>query len=93
MNITSFTVLIERRAFSKTLAMLASSALLIGSIWSGVAHAQTAQAGKIAADLASAIGAGTTPVVSFAKDVNGVRMVKVLIVSNGSDPDLASLRP
>ena len=33
-----------------------------------------------------------SPKVSFAKDVNGQRYVKVLIVSNSTDPDLVALR-
>ena len=94
MHTTSrFIVLIERRRLLKTLAgLLAAASLLAASLgWQG-AHAQTAPSGKIAADLSRVIHAATTPTVSFAKDVSGVRMVKVLIVSNSSDPDLASLR-
>ena len=47
---------------------------------------------KIAADLQQVIAAPTTPTLSWAKDVNGMRMVKVLVVANSTDPDLTALR-
>ena len=57
------------------------------------AQAQTVDpASKIAADLRATIAAPTTPKLSWAKDVSGVRYVKVLVISNGSDPDLVSMR-
>jgi serine protease AprX len=52
----------------------------------------TAQSSKIAADLRSVLSASTTPTINWARDLNGVRYVKVLIVSNSTDPDLAALR-
>jgi hypothetical protein len=48
-----------------------------------------AQSAKIATRPAGRAGAsGTTPAVNWARDVNGVRYVKVLIVSNADDAEL-----
>ena len=55
------------------------------------AQAQTASS-KIATDLQQVIAASSTPSLSWAKDVSGLRMVKVLVVSSSSDPDLVALR-
>ena len=56
------------------------------------AHAQPTPASKIAADLQQVIMAPTTPTLSWAKNVNGIRYVKVLVISNSTDPDLVALR-
>lgn len=86
-------MLIERRRLLKTLAgMLATASLLAASLGLQSTTAQTTLAPKIAGDRASAIAAATTPSVSFAKDISGERMVKVLIVSNSTDPGLVNLR-
>ena len=53
--------------------------------------AQTASP-KIATDLSAAIAAASTPKLSWAKDVNGARRVKGLIVSNTDDAELTALR-
>src|SRR5437763_2986383 len=63
---------------------------LMGSL-SAPARGQTLQT-KIASDLQAVLSATTTPSLSWAKDVAGVRFVKVLIVSNADDPNLTSLR-
>ena len=55
------------------------------------AQAQTAS-DKIAADLKSVIAAAKTPTLSWAKDVSGMRYVKALVISDGADPDMVSLR-
>mgnify|MGYP000016360361 CR=1 FL=1 len=48
---------------------------------------------KLPSDLTQAIDSGTTPSGSnWSSTVNGVPMVQVLIVGNGSDPDMVSLR-
>lgn len=64
------------------ITLLATSPLL---------RAQTA-ASKIAQDLQTVLAASTTPKINWAKDVNGRRHVKVLIVSNSDDAELSALR-
>jgi serine protease AprX len=73
--------------------MLACAMVLMSTALFGhrVAHAQTPSS-KIAADLQQVIAAPTTPTLSWAKDVDGVRHVKALVVANSSDPDLVALR-
>jgi hypothetical protein len=68
--------LTARRTLFKLGATLLLSAALISL--APPLHAQTASS-KIAADLQQVIAAPTTPSLSWAKDVNGVRMLKVLI--------------
>lgn len=82
-----FTVLIERRARLVLGALLAGAALLL----SPGAHGQS-MSNKIARDLQQVLAAPTTPAVNFARDLNGVRHVKVLIVANTDDAELAALR-
>ena len=47
---------------------------------------------KIATDLQAVLSAAQTPSINYAKDVNGARYVKVLIVSNADDAELTGLR-
>ena len=82
----------ERRALKRAVAFLVSTVMVIAPLFNTVAHAQMAASGKIAKDLQTVIAAPTTPSLNWAKDVNGVRLVKVLIVSNSTDPDLTALR-
>src|SRR6185295_9872941 len=56
------------------------------------AYGQATNEDKIARDLQTMIAAATTPSASWAKDVNGVRYVKVLVVATTTDPDLVALR-
>jgi subtilisin family serine protease len=90
-----FNVLIERSSrLERRTLFKAGAALLLSATLLAAApdlRAQTASS-KIAADLQQVINAATTPSLSWAKDVGGVRYVKTLIVSNSSDPDLVSLR-
>ena len=91
----SFTVLIERRAGLRWLgAVTTSAALLFGLLHAPVAHAQNAfgKSKKVASDLQSVLDAGSTPARNWARDINGVRNVQVLITGNGTDPDMANLR-
>jgi subtilisin family serine protease len=91
--VTQFTVLIERRRLRKALALVTASIMFFsGPFGLPLAHAAPAPASKIAKDLQTVLDATTTPTLNWAKDVNGVRHVKVLIISNSSDPDLVSLR-
>ena len=89
---TPFIVLIERQRTRRLVGLLLMAALLLGLLAGHGAHAQTTLSPKIAADLAGAINAPSTPKISFAKDVNGIRYVKALVVSQAGDPDLVALR-
>ncbi len=83
-NTSRFVVLVERVAqaqrwdWLKVGALLVLSAALLTSAPS--LRAQTAES-KIATDLRQVISARTTPTLNWAKDVNGARHVKVLILS------------
>ena len=66
--------------------------LLAGLLCLPPAQAQTATSYKVAADLQQGINAATTPKLNWAKDINGVRFVKALVVSNSDDADLVALR-
>jgi hypothetical protein len=57
-----------------------------------LAQTGTAPSSKIAADLQQVVSAPTTPKISWARDVNGRRYVKALVVANSADPDLVALR-
>ena len=56
------------------------------------APARAAYSPKIALDLQVLMALPITPNVNWARDVNGVRHVKVLIVSNSDDAELTTLR-
>ena len=87
--------LIERAAYAvhsrwfKAGAALPLSAVLLFA--APALLAQTA-ASEIAADLQQVISAPSMPVNSWARNINGNRMVEVLIVSNSTDPNLTALR-
>ena len=92
--ISAFTVLLERRAIPQRLvAALLCVLLVVGSLLAvRPAFGQIAQS-KIAPDLQSVISVSQTPSdLNWAKDVNGVRYVKALVISNGTDPDMVALR-
>ncbi|MBL8334684.1 MAG: S8 family serine peptidase, partial [Rubrivivax sp.] len=72
-------------------SLLLSACALAASLSSGTVWAQTA-ASKISADLQKVLSATTTPALNWTRDVNGVRHVKVLIVGNTDDAELAALR-
>ena len=91
-GLTAFIVLIERRSLPRTLSVLAMAmGLLIAAAWSSGAHAH-GRAEKIAKDLQPAITAAVTPEHRHAKDINGVRHVQAIVVTDGSDPEMADLR-
>jgi len=88
--LTRFTVLIERsrihgRLIRLVAAMLASAAAL-------ATPAAQARDHEVARDLQDAVDAPTTPSVGWARDLNGKRMVQVLVVSNSTDPAMTALR-
>jgi len=74
------------RPFAFLLPLLALVAGLLA--W----PAAQAQSTKIARDLQAALSSSTTPRLNWVRDVNGQRHVKVLIVSNSTDPELSALR-
>src|SRR4030095_4074882 len=71
---------------------LAALVLIGGLLTKRPGHAAPAPPSKIAADLTQVIDAVTIPKLSWAKDVDGIRYVKVLIVGNSADPELVALR-
>ena len=92
---SKFTVLIERRNALRWLATVTTSAaLLFSALHAPMAHAGNAfgRAVKVAKDLQAALDAPITPTVKWAKDINGVRNLQVLITGVGTDPQLTALR-
>lgn len=90
----AFIVLIERRTACLARVarrVLAVLAMAVCAIPLG-AHAQLPASNKVASDLAAVVAAASTPSVSWARDVGGVRYVKALIVSSSGDPNLVALR-
>ena len=65
--------------------------LLIAAAWSSGAHAR-GPAEKIAKDLEPSITAAVTPKHRHTKDINGVRHVQAIVVTDGSDPEMTDLR-
>ena len=85
----------ERRPRSVLSWLFVSLALLVGLAQFDSAHAQSpmlpAQA-KIARDLASGLVETGKGKASWMRDLNGVRHVQVIIVSNSTDPAMTELR-
>ena len=95
---TAFTVLIERRALKKALALLTSIAMLFGMLaprhafatpGNGNAHGH---AKKVARDLESALDVTQAHSAKWSREINGQRHVQVVIVSNSSDAEMTDLR-
>src|SRR5690242_13876655 len=91
MPLTRFSLLIEPQRVRALLGTTTAMCALLGLLGGNAAHAQ-ALSPKIAPDLAGVVNAATTPSLSWAKDVDGVRYVKALVVSDSADPNLANLR-
>ena len=85
----------ERRPGSVLSWLVVSLALLVGLAQFDSAHAQSqmlpAQA-KIARDLAAGLVETGKAKASWMRDLNGVRHVQVIIVSNSTDPAMTELR-
>ena len=92
---TSFIVLIEPRGLKRPLvAVLASFALVTGVNWVKTAHAAPPPfepKTKIARDLDDELAPARQPRARWARDINGVRHVQIVVVSNASDPDMTDL--
>jgi hypothetical protein len=80
-SLSRFIVIIERSARQALL----SAALLATALSASAQNNST----KIARDLQPVLTAATTPAINWARDINGRRFVKVLIVSNSDDAELA----
>ena len=87
--LSNFIILLETHLARRLLARATAAAALLFGL-AGLHSAQAA--GPIATDLQQVLNANATPKISWAKDVNGLRMVKVLIVAKSGDPDLVALR-
>ena len=85
----------ERRPRGVLSWLVVALALLVGVSRFDSAHAQSqtlpAQA-KIARDLASGLGETGKAKASWMRDLNGVRYVQAIIVSNSTDPAMTDLR-
>jgi serine protease AprX len=80
----------QGRARRRPLRLVATVLLAAATLLA--AASARAQTTKIATDLQAVFAATTTPAVNWARDLNGVRYVKVLIVSNADDAELTGLR-
>jgi serine protease AprX len=98
MNATStkFIVLIERRRLRSAMTLaLASLALVAGLSAFKPVHAQPPAAEKhtkVARDMDDEITETRAPKAKWARDVNGVRHVQAIVVSNAADPEMSDLR-
>ncbi|MDH5340862.1 MAG: S8 family serine peptidase, partial [Rubrivivax sp.] len=74
-------------------AAKSTSSTSLASTETLVVQTGTVTSPKIAADLLAAINASSTPRLSWAKDIDGVRYVKAIVVGTPTaDPELTSLR-
>ena len=91
-TITPFIVLIEQRRLKDLGLRILGTLLLVAALaWTHTAHGETLP-NKISADLQAAMRLTGAPKVTWAKDFNGTRYFKVVLVSNSIDPDLTALR-
>jgi len=90
-----FTALIERRRLPRA-AVAAATAVAV--VLSGFAPAASDAAppahkpGKVARDLEAEVTRAGPPKARWARDINGVRHIQAVVVSNSADPEMASLR-
>ena len=91
-----YIILIETRVLARRLVvMLTSLALLLSGLALPTAHANARsdeRHAKVARDLDDELSTVATPKAKWARDVNGVRHVQVVIVSNDVDPQMTNLR-
>ncbi|HEY8706835.1 MAG TPA: S8 family serine peptidase, partial [Burkholderiaceae bacterium] len=91
-----FIVLIERRGWHRVVAWALATLALMGSLLQvNTAHAQALGADrhvKVARDLDDELVKVGQPKARWARDLNGVRYVQAIVVSNAADPDMADLR-
>ena len=91
-----FIILIERRRLPRAIvAAVTSVAMLFSGFGSTVAHAAPAggqSQDKIARDLDDEVAQTGAPKARWARDVNGVRHVQAIVVSNSTDSEMTDLR-
>ena len=94
--ISRFIVLIERRRLGRAIVATATSiALLLSGLALPAAQAQSLgghKAGKVARDLDDEARQPGAPKARWARDVNGVRHIQAIVVTNSADPQMADLR-
>ena len=95
--LTSFIVLIERRLGGRRLlACLAALLIAVGPLFGArLATAQppaAVKAHKIARDLHEGANTARMPKAKWLRNINGVRHVQAVVVTNGADPDMSALR-
>ena len=94
--VSKFIVLIERRRLGRrlTAALTALSMLATGFVPASAHAGQSGfdKATKLARDLDDEAANSGAPNVKWARDVNGVRQVQAVVVSNSTDPALTDLR-
>ena len=94
--LTPFIVLIERRRLPRAIvATVTAIAVLLSNFGLGSAYAApngTQKKSKVARDLDAEMVQTGAPKAKWARDLNGVRHVQVVLVSNDNDPLMSNLR-
>ena len=92
-NITRFTVLIERRATLRWLAAgLVLGALAATALRPAQAAPRLLSDHKIARDLRDALDTGRGGDRRWSRDIGGQRHVQLIVIGDGSDPEMKALR-
>ncbi len=90
--VSRFVVLIESRRLHKAVvATVTAVSLLLSGFGLTAAHAAPGGQ-KIAQDLNNEVGRVGAPQARWARDVNGVRQVQIIALSNDVDPQMRNLR-
>ena len=91
-----YIILIERRLRARLIVVVVTClALLSATLGLPAAHANSRGAerhAKVARDLDDEVAAPAASKPKWARDVNGVRHIQAIIVSNDSDPEMTNLR-
>ena len=92
--LSRFTVMIERRALKRAVALLTAAATALTStlVTTAIAAPVKAKNSKIAKDLQHALTAPTTPKAIWVRDIRGVRMVQVVISTQSAGMDMKAVR-
>ena len=94
-SITRFTVLIERRAAQGAAATVMALALLAAALGVTPAHAQPLSShvrAKMAQELHEETNSVRAPGSKWARDVQGIRHVQVVVIGDGADAAMTELR-
>ena len=91
-----YIILIERRRLRRAFTLvLTCLALLFSSLGLQTAHAKPFgqdKRAKVARDLDDEIGQSRSPRARWARDLNGVRHIQAIVVSDSTDPAMTDLR-